>query len=86
VKALARRLARLESVSHALEDALVSPETLQRMAAVSEAECARIREKLLGNGPLVPAVGHRGIESDSRRMLREKLLRDDSATADSARA
>ena len=79
MRALARRLARLESVSHALQDALVSPETLQRMAAVSEAECARIREKLQGDGALVPAVDHGGVESDARRVLREKLLRDDSA-------
>jgi uncharacterized coiled-coil protein SlyX len=42
-----RRLARLESVSHAQEAALVTPEALEKMAAVDEAECARLREKLL---------------------------------------
>jgi hypothetical protein len=51
MKALARRLARLEAARRTEEEALVTPETLQRMAAEHNAECARIREKLLGEGP-----------------------------------
>ena len=42
-----------------------------------EAECRRIREKLLSGGPHVPAGERPGVESDARRILREKLLRDD---------
>ena len=101
MKALSRRLARLEAVSHAAADPLVSPETLRKMAAVvllgpvdaklralaeevlaepfedAEAERARVREKLMGDGALVPAATQPGIESEARAILRAKLLRDD---------
>jgi hypothetical protein len=54
VRGLDRRLARLEAKRAAGDKALVAPETLMRMAAVYEAECARVRERLLGDGPHVP--------------------------------
>ena len=79
MKGLERRIARLEATRAAGDEALVAPETLMRMAAVHDAECARIREKLLRDGPFVPAVDYGGVESDARRVLREKLMRDDSA-------
>jgi hypothetical protein len=54
------------------------------MAAVHDAECARIREKLFADGPHVP-LGDRGrIDSDAHRRLREKLLRDDALPATEA--
>ena len=81
MKALARRLARLEAAREAREEALVAPETLERMAAVHDAECARIREKLLGDGPHVPVSIPPGVELEARARLREKLLRDDVPTA-----
>ena len=81
MRALSRRIARLEVVSHAREEALVSPETLQRMVSIAEAERARIREKLLGDGTHVPAPIQPGVESEARARLREKLLRDDSPGA-----
>ena len=77
MRALARRLARLEATRQAQEEALVAPETLRRMAAVVEAECARVREKLLGDGPHAPAARRAGVESEALRRLCEKLLRDD---------
>ena len=86
MRAMERRLARLESVSHAQEAALVTPEALEKMAAVDEAECARLREKLLSDGPFVAAPRKPGVESEVRARLREKLLRDDSSSAESARA
>jgi len=86
VRAMERRLARLEVARAARDEALVGPDVLLRMAAVTDAECARIREELLGDGPFIPAVDHGGVESDARRMLREKLLRDDPAAPESARA
>jgi hypothetical protein len=84
VKALARRLSRLEAVSHAREDALVTPKTLRRMAAVHDAECARIREKLMGEGPHEPAVDRSPVGSEARRILYDKLLRDDAPPATEA--
>ena len=78
MRGLERRLARLEAKSAAREAALVAPETL-RMAAVHDAVCARVREKLFGDGPHDPAPIQNGVESNARRILREKLLRDDSA-------
>jgi hypothetical protein len=86
MRGLERRLARLESRREAQELALVSPETLEKMAAVIEAQRARIREKLLGDGPHVPALRQPGVESEARARLREKLLRDDPGPAESARA
>ena len=86
MRALDRRLSRLESVSHALDEALVSPEALKRMAAVTQAECARVREKLMSDGPHEPAGDCSRVDSDARRPLREKLLRDDPPPAESARA
>ena len=109
MRALERRLARLEAVSHAVEDDIVSPETLRKMAAVvlagpvdaklramaeevlaepfedAEAERARVREKLMGDGPHDPVVHPPGVESEARAILRERLLPDDSRPADSAR-
>ena len=85
MKALERRLARLEVRSHAREEALVSPETLQRMASIAEAECARVRETLFADGPHVAAPIQPGVESEARARLCEKLLRDDSPPAESAR-
>ena len=82
---LERRLARLEAVTQARDEALVSPETLEKMAAIHDAECARLREKLLGDGPFVPAPRKPGVESEIRARLREKLLRDDSPPAETAR-
>jgi hypothetical protein len=73
VRALERRLTRLEVVSRTREEALVSPESLQKMAA----ECARVREKLLGGGPHVPAANRAPVDSEAARILRQKLLRDD---------
>lgn len=81
MRGLERRLARLEATRAAGDEALVAPETLQRMAAVSEAECARIREKLFADGPHVPAPIPPGVESEARARLREKLLRDDVPAA-----
>ena len=74
MRAWDRRLAKLEAVSHAVTHPLVSPETLERMAA----EYARIREKLLGDGPSVPAADRSMVDSPARAILRRKLLRDDS--------
>ena len=85
MRGLERRLARLETASRAAEEALVSPETLEKMAAIHDAECARLREKLLGDGPFVPAPRKPGVESEIRARLREKLLRDDSPPAETAR-
>ena len=85
MRAMERRLARLEATRAARDEALVAPETLMRMAEIV-AERARIREKLLGDGPVVPALDHGGVESEARRRLREKLLRDDPQPAESARA
>lgn len=84
MRALDRRLARLETMSQHVEG-LVDPETLQRMAQI-EAERARIREKLLSDGPHEPAVDRAHGDSDARRSLRDKLLRDDAPPAESARA
>ena len=81
MRGLERRLARLETASRAAEEALVSPETLEKMAAIHDAECARLREKLLGDGPFVPAPREPGVESEIRARLREKLLRDDTSPA-----
>jgi hypothetical protein len=91
-------------------DDLVTPDQLQRMAAIvlhdpldeklravaaevlarpiedTEAECRRIREKLLSDGPHNPAPRQAGVESEARARLREKLLRDDPGPAESARA
>jgi hypothetical protein len=78
MKALARRIVRLEAVSQAVEDALVRPEALRKMAAIIEADCARAREKLLGDGPHEPAPRQPGIESEAMRILRAKLLREDA--------
>jgi hypothetical protein len=86
VRALERRLARIEAARRTEDDALVRPETLQRMAAANEAECARIREKLLGGGPCVPVAGGSGVESEAHAILREKLLRDDPQIVEPARA
>jgi hypothetical protein len=71
----------LEATRAARDEALVAPETLIRMAAVHDAECARIREKLMSDGPHVPVEPRPGVESDARRILRQKLLRDDSSPA-----
>ena len=79
MRGLERRLARLESLRESLDE-LVSDDTLQRMADIA-ADCARVREKLLGDGPHIPAVDYGGVESDARRRLREKLLRDDVPAA-----
>jgi hypothetical protein len=81
VRGLERRLARLEGVSHAREEALVSPETLRTMAAIHDAECARVREKLMSDGPHVPVEHHSPVESEARQILREKLLGPDVAPA-----
>ena len=81
MRGLERRLARLETASRAAEEALVSPEAFEKMAAVQDAECARLREKLLGDGPFVPAPRKPGVESEARARLREKLLRDDTSPA-----
>ena len=81
MRTLARRVARLEAASRAAEELLVSPEALEKMAAVHDAECARLREKLLGDGPFVPAPRQPGVESEVRARLREKLLRDDTSPA-----
>ena len=81
MKALERRLSRLEVVSRTREEALVGPETLRQMAAVHDAECARIREKLLSDGPHVPADSRPGVDSEARAILRQKLLRDDALPA-----
>ena len=109
MRALARRLARLEAMREYLDD-LVGPEQLRRMAAIVldnpldaklraeaervvarpmedvEAERARVRQKLLGDGPLVPAGNHAPVDSEAARILREKLLRDDLLSAEPARA
>ena len=85
MKALERRLARLEVRSHAREEALVSPETLQRMVSIAEAECARVREKLMSDGPHIPVEARPCVKSEARRRLQEKLLGDDPPPADSAR-
>ena len=77
MRALERRLTRLEVVSRTREEALVSPETLQKMAAEYDAACARVREKLLGDGPHVPAANRPPVDSEAARILRQKLLRDD---------
>jgi hypothetical protein len=100
VRALDRRLARLEAMREHLDD-LVGPEQLRRMAAIVldnpldvklraeaerlvaqpigdvDAERARVREKLLGDGPHVPAGDRPKVDSDAARILRQKLLRDD---------
>ena len=86
MRGLHRRVARLESVTTTHEAALVSPEALEKMASSYEAECARIREKLLGDGPLVPVPDRSGVDSEIRRRLREKLLRDDPPPAETAPA
>ena len=86
MRALERRLARLEVAREAREEALVGPDTLQRMAAIYDAERARNREKLMSDSPYVPAPAEPGVESEARRRLREKLLRDDPSPAESARA
>ena len=104
MKALDRRLARLEAMREYLDD-LVDPETLRRMAAIVldnpldaklraeaervvarpipdvEAECARVREKLMSDGPHVPAATRAPVESEAARILRQKLLRDDPPPA-----
>ncbi len=79
MRAMTRRLARLEVASREQEELLVSPETLQRMAEIYEDSCARAREKLLGGGPHIPVVHRDEVDSPARRILREKLLRDDPA-------
>ena len=81
MRALGRRIARMEAVSRAAEELLVSPEALEKMAAVVEAERARVREKLPSDGPHVPAPRPPGMESEVRARLREKLLRDDTSPA-----
>ena len=110
MKALGRRLARLEAMREYLEE-LVDPEQLRRMAAIvlhdplderlravaaevlarpiedTEAECRRIREKLLSDGPHVPVDNRSGVDSEARAILRQKLLRpDDPSAAEPARA
>ena len=104
MKALGRRLARLEAMREYLDD-LVDPETLRRMAAIVldnpldaklraeaervvarpipdvEAERARVRAKLLGDGPRVLAANRVSVDSDAARILRQKLLRDDPPPA-----
>jgi len=110
MKALTRRLSRLEAMREHLGD-LVDRDQLQRMAAIvldnpldaklrveaervlvrplveTEAERARVREQLLGDGPHEPVEEHPEVESDARRILRQKLLRDDAPpTAEPARA
>ena len=104
MRALGRRLARLEAMKEHLDE-IVSPEQLQRMAAIvlkdpldeklqaeaarvlaptpadAEAVRARVREKLLGNGPHVPTGDRPQVESEARRILREKLLRPDAPAA-----
>ena len=52
--------------------------------ADTEAERARVREKLMGDGPHVPVEDRSPVESEARQILREKLLRDDSPPAESA--
>lgn len=47
-----------------------------------EAERARVREKLMGDGPQFPASDHPPVDTDARRILRRKLLRDDVAPAE----
>ena len=84
MRALGRRLARLEAMSEHV-DGLVDPDTLQRMADI-ESECRRAREKLLGDGPHDPAVDRSPVDSEARRILCDKLLRDDPPPAESARA
>jgi hypothetical protein len=87
MKALERRVSRLEVVSRAREEALVSPETLLKMAAVNDAESARVREKLLADGPHVPAGDRAAVDSEAHRILRQKLLGSEgSLGAESARA
>jgi len=76
----------LETVSNARDEALVSPETFQKMADVIEAERARVREKLLSDGPHVPVAARPGVYSEARQRLRDKLLRDDPSPPKSARA
>jgi hypothetical protein len=56
------------------------------MAAVYDAECARVREKLMSDGPYEPAASRSGVESEVRAILRQKLLRDDPPQAERARA
>ena len=86
MRGLERRLSRLEAARQAQKETLVSLETFNKMATVYEAECARIREKLLGDGPHVAVSPAPGVESEARAILREKLLRDDPPPAESARA
>jgi hypothetical protein len=76
----------LEAARQAQEEALVGPETLLKMAAVYDAECARVREKLMSDGPYEPAASRSGVESEVRAILRQKLLRDDPPQAERARA
>jgi hypothetical protein len=109
VKALERRLARLEAMREYLDD-LVDPEQLRRMAAIVlndpldeklravattvvaqpiedlDADRARVREKLMSDGPHVAADNRSRVDSEARAILRQKLLRDDSPPAESARA
>ena len=107
MRALARRLARLEAMREYLDE-LVEPEQLRRMAAIVlhdpldeklravaatvlarpfedvEAACAHVREKLLGDGPHVSSDDRSTDDSAARRILRDRLLRDDSPSAESA--
>ena len=51
-----------------------------------EAERARVREKAMSDGPRVPAGNRSLVDSEARAILRQKLLRDDPPTVESARA
>ena len=56
-------------------------EVLARPIEDTEAECRRVREKLMSDGPREAAAEHSGVECDARRVLRQKLLRDSSGVA-----
>ena len=75
-----------------LDDALdaklraVAATVLARPIEDIEAERARVREKLMSEGPHEPAPRQPGVESEAMARLREKLLRDVPAITQPARA
>ena len=73
MRALARRLARLEAVSHAAADPLVSPETLRKMAAV--VLLGPVDAKLRAMAEEVLAEPFEDAEAERAR-VREKLFAD----------